>query len=293
MSKTNSTKALVLIIMGVFLSGCFALAKPEESSGAVSAPTLAPVEQPTLAEPAEAESVDPSPELVEGYPGAESAPPLTAPETAEPYPGGEPAPQPVPVVPPADYPGAEGLAADIVGGAALYEIDPARSEARFTINEVLRGAPKTVVGITNNLGGQISFDLDNPAAAQVGPILIDARDIRTDDDFRNRAIANQILQTNDFEFITFEPTAISGLPESVVIGETYSLQMTGNLTIKDQTREVTFDVAVTPVSESELQGLATLDINYADFGVVVPFARAVESVEDHVLLELEFMALAQ
>ena len=214
------------------------------------------------------------------------------PELPQAYPAGEPAGEPALIEPPKAYPGAEG-SGDIVADTAVYEIDPARSEARFLINEVLRGADKTVVGVSNNLGGQIAFDLNNPGSAQIGTILINARDFVTDSDFRNNAIANKILLTNEYEFVTFEPTAISGLPDSAVIGETYPLQIAGDLTITDQTREVTFDAEVTPLSENELAGLAKLEILYADFGLIIPFARAVDSVEENVKLELEFIAARQ
>lgn len=292
----------ILLVITLFLSGCFALAEPEEASGTVAAPTLAPAEQ----SPPQEEQVEEAPTAVlqsmeeeqaptpveeaaaeEAYP---APPPTAAPDTAEAYPAGD---QPQQAEPPQAYP-ADGESEDAVpqtpGELPVYEIDPARSEARFTINEVLRGAPKTVVGVSHNLGGQIALDLNNPAAAQVGTILINARDFATDNDYRNNAIANKILLTNDYEFITFEPTAIDGLPDTANIGETYPLQLTGDLTIRDQTREVTFDVQVTPLSETELQGLAALDILYADFGLTIPFAQSVDSVEDNVFLELDFIA---
>ena len=39
-------------------------------------------------------------------------------------------------------------------GRALYRLDPAASEARFSLNEVLRGAPTTVVGRTTAVSGE-------------------------------------------------------------------------------------------------------------------------------------------
>lgn len=277
--NVNTTLAL-LLVFSFLLTGCFALETPEESSGEVAAPTLAPVAED---EPIEAQVATEQP--------AEA--PTEAPtpaEVAEAYPGNQPMAQPAPTELPANYPGEDAAEGDITGDSAVYEIDPAQSEARFTINEVLRGTPTTVVGVTNNLGGQIALDLNNPGAAQIGTILVNARDLRTDNDFRNNAIANEILLTNNYEFITFEPRSISGLPQTAEIGQTYDLQVTGDLTITDQTREVTFDTQVTPTSENELRGLATLEILYADYGLTIPFARSVESVEDTVILELEFVA---
>ena len=283
----------LLLVLALLLSACFALEEPEAASGAVVAPTLAPAEPALDEAPAEEQAE----QMPADMPTAEAAP---VEPTTEAYPAGESAPV---EEPPAAYPAEEtpvvGEAASAGGGESavsnplVYTIDPARSEARFTINEVLRGTPTVVVGRTSNLGGQVALDLANPAGAQVGEIVINARDIATDNEFRNNAIANEILLTNDFEFITFTPTSVSGLPDAAAIGETYSLQITGDLTITDQTREVTFDSQVTPLSETELQGLAVLDILYADFGLTIPFARSVESVEDNVLLELDFIATAE
>jgi polyisoprenoid-binding protein YceI len=127
----------------------------------------------------------------------------------------------------------------------------------------------------------------------IGPILVNARTLTTDNDFRNRAIKNRILNTNDYEFVTFAPTELVGLPDSVSVGESFAFQIVGDLTVRDATREVTFDAAVTPISETELEGTATTMILYADFGLSIPDAPAVASVEDEVRLEIDFVAVAK
>jgi polyisoprenoid-binding protein YceI len=174
----------------------------------------------------------------------------------------------------------------------LFEIVQAESEARFIIDEVLRGAPKRVVGVTDQVAGQISVDPADPTSAQVGQILVNARTLVTDNDFRNRAVKNRILQTDTYEFVTFQPTQLVGLPESAAIGEPFTFQITGDLTVRDTTKTVTFDVTVTPVDETRLEGLATLTFPYRDFGLVIPDAPAVDTVADDVTLELQFVALA-
>ncbi|MCA9998752.1 MAG: YceI family protein, partial [Anaerolineales bacterium] len=162
----------------------------------------------------------------------------------------------------------------------------------FIINEVLRGTPTTVVGKTSNVAGQIAFAANDPASTRVGQIVIGARDLATDNNFRNRAIANEILHTNQFEFITFTPTSITGLPDSVAVGESYSFQMVGDLTITDQMQEVVFETTATLVDAATLQGEASTTLVYADFGVTVPFAQSVDAVEETVTLELSFVAPA-
>ena len=313
------TTVTILLSILLLSSGCFALSEPEESSGAVEAPTLAAAAQealPTSEATSQVDEAYPAEESAAGeaYPAEETAVVPDVQQTDEAYPAEEAAAAPPVVEAPQDYPADEAnasgetdvaeeaaageetatdAAAETAGELPIYEIDPAQSESRFTINEVLRGAPKTVVGRSSNLGGQIALDLTNPSTAQVGTILINARDFLTDNEFRNRAISNEILLTNDYEYITFEPTMVRGLPETAEIGQTYDLQITGILGITDATQEVTFDAQVTPLSETEIAGLASVEIRYADFGLTIPFSQSVESVEDNVLLELEFVAIRQ
>lgn len=179
-----------------------------------------------------------------------------------------------------------------VAQPAVFEIVQAESEARFIIDEVLRGAPKRVVGVTDQVAGQIAIDPANPGATQLGPVTVNVRTLTTDNNFRNRAIKNQILNTNAYEFVTFQPTELVGLPEAVTVGEPMSFQVVGDLTIKDTTQSVTFDVTVTPVSETRIEGLATITFPYRDFNLRIPDAPAVDTVADDVTLELAFVAEA-
>jgi len=166
------------------------------------------------------------------------------------------------------------------------------SEARFTIEEVLFGNDKTVIGVTSDVTGEISFDLSDPASASVGTITVNARDFVTDSDRRNGAIRRFVLNSNDdaFQYIRFEPTSITGLPESASLGDSFDLEITGDLTIKETTLEVVFVTNLSIVSETELQGLGTTTVEYKDFGLSIPDVPAVASVEDSVILEIAFTA---
>ena len=155
---------------------------------------------------------------------------------------------------------------------------------------MLRGSPFTVIGTTDQVAGQIAVNFAQPNASQVGPIRINARTLVTDDEQRNRALKNLILATNQYEYITFAPKAITGLPQSIKVGEAYTFQIVGDLTIRNATREVTFDVTLTSLSESRLQGSASTTIRYADWGVSIPQVPFVASVSDQVRLELDFIA---
>ncbi len=174
--------------------------------------------------------------------------------------------------------------------STLFTIDPSQSEARFVVDEVLRGEPRSVVGETDQVAGQIATNPTEPSTAQLGPISINARTIATDDNQRNGAIRRWILSTDNFEFITFTPTALVGAPASVTLGQPYSFQIAGQLTIRDVTRDATFDATVTPVSPSELKGTAIGTIRYGDWNINIPDVPFVAGVGDQVRLELDFVA---
>ncbi|HET9494402.1 MAG TPA: hypothetical protein VFR15_09245, partial [Chloroflexia bacterium] len=65
----------------------------------------------------------------------------------------------------------------------LYRIDASRSQASYTVDETFFDARGlvTVVGTTNAVAGEILFDPANPPASQVGEIVVDLSQLRTDD----------------------------------------------------------------------------------------------------------------
>jgi polyisoprenoid-binding protein YceI len=187
---------------------------------------------------------------------------------------------------------AAALAAEPASSATVYTIQADNSEARFVVDEVLRESPFTVVGTTDQVAGQISFDTADPSTAQVGPIVINARTLTTDDSSRNRALGNFILNTSDYEYITFIPADLSGLPASVTPNQAFTFQVTGDRTIRDEIHPAVFDVTVVPATDGSLAGTATTTIKYADWGLSIPSVPFVASVDDDVTLQLDFAATA-
>jgi polyisoprenoid-binding protein YceI len=172
----------------------------------------------------------------------------------------------------------------------VFEIQPEQSQARFIIDEILQGSPKTVVGTTNQVAGQIAVDPTDLDPAQVGQIMINARTFVTDSNSRNRMIQNQILQTDAHEYITFQPKQVLGVPAGSAVGQNVPVQIVGDLTIRGVTREVTFDGSVQPESTDRLKGNAATIISRGDWGLVIPQVPSVAGVSEQVRLELDFVA---
>lgn len=175
------------------------------------------------------------------------------------------------------------------GGLVTFELT-AESSASFTLQEDLRGTRTTVVGTTSDVAGQLIADPADPSSAQLGTMLINARTFVTGSEFRDRAIRGEILESSqdEFELITFTPTAIDGLPESPT--DSFSFTVTGELTIRTITQTVTFDVVIDEVSATGVVGVATAEVLRSDFDLNIPSVPNVANVTDEVALELFFVA---
>jgi polyisoprenoid-binding protein YceI len=174
-------------------------------------------------------------------------------------------------------------------GTVILAIVPEESQARFNIYELLNGQDKDVIGTTNQVAGEVAINPDDLSTVQFGTIQVNARTLRTDESRRDNAIRNRILNTDQYEFVTFTPTAVSGLSGAGEVGTAYTFQITGDLTIKDVTQTVTFDMTLQAETGSRLSGLATAVIRRSDFNINVPSVPFVANVGDEVTLELEFV----
>ena len=76
-----------------------------------------------------------------------------------------------------------------------YVIVQEESQASFSIFEVLLGNDKIVEGVTSKVEGTIHFDPASPQEASLSAITIDATDLTTDDNRRNRQIQRRVLNT--------------------------------------------------------------------------------------------------
>jgi polyisoprenoid-binding protein YceI len=191
---------------------------------------------------------------------------------------------------------AETISADVRPASAearIFRIASAESEVRFLLDEDLRGQRITVIGATRDVDGQIAVDFDTPANTTLGEITINVRTLRTDSSLRDNAIRGQVLLSSQdrYQFARFNPTSIDGLPESVTFGEAFTFTVTGDFTLRDVTRAVTFEVTVTPESAERLVGSAKAVINRADFALNIPSVPGVANVEEEVELEIDFIAL--
>jgi polyisoprenoid-binding protein YceI len=271
-SNRRVFKASLIALAAAMLAACAApqAAAPAAPAATTAPATTVPTEAPSAATAAPTE--------------APAAAPTEAPSAATAAPTEAPAAAPTEAPKPTEAPAA--------AAGAVYAIDPGQSKATFTLDEKLAGVPTVVVGITSLVNGEITLTPDNLANTKIGTIQIDASDFKTDSNFRNGAIQRFILESNkaEFQFITFEPTAIEGLPATVKTGESATFKITGNLKIRAIVKPVTFDATVTAKSDTELAGTVKADVLRSEFELNIPNVPRVTDVSDKVVLEMTFVA---
>jgi polyisoprenoid-binding protein YceI len=124
-------------------------------------------------------------------------------------------------------------------------------------NEILRGATVTATGYTEQITGSMTVEGDGTRIA-TAEFTIDVASITSEFGQRDQAF-RRVLGADEF------PQATFALVEPVVLDEFPA----GELTLRGETREVTFD-ATAVRGGSRIDVKALIPITYTDFGIVNP-----------------------
>ena len=133
------------------------------------------------------------------------------------------------------------------------------------------------------------LDTANPANTKVGEITVDISVLKSDSDRRDGAIQRDWLESSKFPIAKFVPTGYEGLPAAYEAGQDLTFKMTGDMTVKETTIPVTWDV-VARYDGSQLTGTATTQIKMSDFAFEAPNIAGMLRAEDDAKLVLEFVA---
>lgn len=165
------------------------------------------------------------------------------------------------------------------------------SIARYKVEEVLaRTGFKVATGETEAVAGQVVFDADGGISADASRIAVQAATLRTDSDRRDGYVRNRTLQTDIYPEVVFIPQSIDWqTPPPGELRGTQDFTITGDLTVKDQTRTVTWDATAEFNDDGSVTGSASVQFTFDDFGMDKPSVAVVLSVEDEILLELDFV----
>lgn len=118
-----------------------------------------------------------------------------------------------------------------VADPAVYKVDSDHSGVSFTIRHFVSNVP----GRFKDFDGVIKYDAQNPAASSVS-FTVQAASIDTDNGDRDNHLRSaDFFDVEKFPTLTFSSTSVKAVDAD-------TLEVTGDLTIKGQTKKVTVPV---------------------------------------------------
>ena len=182
------------------------------------------------------------------------------------------------------------VAASSKGNHLVISFSP-ETEARYRVNEQLarRNLPNDAVGVTNAITGMVTFDAGGKVVPKDSKITIDVSILTSDSDRRDNFIRKNTLQTNQFPTVDFVIKKTPGLTWPLPGSGGGTFKLIGDLTIRDVTKEITWNVGATFTSD-RIQGLAETSFSFGDFEMSKPSGMFILGVEDLIRLELAFVA---
>ena len=156
--------------------------------------------------------------------------------------------------------------------------------AGFRVNEVLQNiGDAEAIGRTPDVDGQLTID---GTTLQSGTISVDLTTIHSNQARRDPAIQRS-LETGSFPTATFEltkPVDFGGVPAD---GQTVTVDATGEiLTIHGTTKELTIPLQAQVVN-GRIAVVGSAPLTFTDFGITMPTAPVVVSVEDNGTIEFQ------
>jgi len=118
-----------------------------------------------------------------------------------------------------------------------------KSKATIRVREQLVGVSLPSDAVLTATGAKGSFALNSDGTFSPGSkVTFDLTTLASDERDRDSFIKRDTLQVSQFPTAEFVPTKTSGLTLPLAASGTFAFTLTGNMTIKGKTHEVTFDV---------------------------------------------------
>jgi polyisoprenoid-binding protein YceI len=174
------------------------------------------------------------------------------------------------------------------GSGTKYVLVATGNEVSYAVREQLArlNFPSDAVGKTSNITGSIVINPDGTLDANNSKFTVDVSSLQTDEAMRDNYVRRNILQTDQFPNAVFVPTQVSGLPAAIPQSGDVNFKVTGNLTIRDVTKPVTWDVTGS-IANGQAVGTATTNFTFEDFNLPLPHVSIVLSVVDKITLTVK------
>ncbi len=181
-----------------------------------------------------------------------------------------------------------------------FEIETARSSASFTVEEEFLASARKRLGInagithttgaTRDVAGSLKLRVDGDSVTVLGgSFTANLSALRSDQKLRDRTLRDHFLESASFPLARFVITEVSDIPEAYAGGEIVRFQMTGEMTIREISHELIFEVSIA-LNGDTLSGTATTSLYMADYGIDPPSFAGLLEVKDGVTIEIVFVA---
>jgi polyisoprenoid-binding protein YceI len=168
-----------------------------------------------------------------------------------------------------------------------------KSKATIRVREQLVGVSLPSDAVLTATGAKGSFELKADGTFTTdSKITFELTTLSSDERDRDNFIKNDTLQVRQFPTAQFVPTKTGGLTSPLAASGTFTFTLTGNMTIKGKTKEVTFDVTAKR-DGSDLTATATANPSwkFGDFGMTAPSVPfRVLSVTDEIRAAIDIVA---
>jgi polyisoprenoid-binding protein YceI len=181
------------------------------------------------------------------------------------------------------------IAAADTGQALRLTVAPEGNEARYVVREQLVSLdlPNDAIGRTNAVTGQLVFDGSGTVVPAESKFVIDVTTLKSDKERRDGYLQRRTLETAQFPTVTLAPTAVRGMPWPLPASGTFEFALDGDVTIRDVTRSVRWQVSAT-AEGGAFTGTAVTSFPFEAFDLTQPKVSVVLSVENQIRLEYEF-----
>jgi polyisoprenoid-binding protein YceI len=176
-----------------------------------------------------------------------------------------------------------------------YAVAPTGNEARYRVREQLANlpAPNDAVGVTQKVTGAIVIGPNGQPIPAQSRIVVDAADLATDQQMRDNFVRRNTLQTEQYPTVEVVPTSFRGLPAGPLpTSGRHSFELIANVTIRDVTRSVTWNVTA-DFAPGRVSGTADTRFLFSEFGIATPQVARVLSVSSSIGLEYDFNLVVQ
>ena len=201
---------------------------------------------------------------------------------------------------PTPTPSASVSSAPAAPGQTVFIVDTSQSEASYTVHEQfferalsklgIKPGKTIVTGTTRLVEGEIHVNLDDLSQPPMGTIIkVNLTGLKTDQSRRDKWIQEKGPNFLKYPIATFVAKAIRNAPAAYQEGQEMTFQLEGDLTIRDITRPVTFDVAA-KIEKGVLTGTARTQIKMTDFGIDPPNFAQTLSVGNDVIITVHIVA---